>query len=146
MIMASGVGSAVGGLSRYYATTSRQKCVFHSLLHFDRVRVGLAFARDIWFYVLVILLTCAFGGFAGITPSLGVDYFGGENIGTSISMLSVAILVSSFVSPAIVGALATPEGDLTFWNFMICAILALAGLVVARLNRNDMWRTSDKEA
>lgn len=139
MIMASGIGSALGRLVCGKLSDNIGARNMFSILFCVSMgcSLGLAFARGIAFYALVVLLTFAFGGFAGITPSLGVEYFGSENVGTVISMLSVAILISSFASPAIVSALATPQGDLTIWNFVICAILALAGLVVCRLNRSD---------
>lgn len=81
------------------------------------------------------LLTFAFGGFAGISPSLGVDYFGGENIGTVISMLSIAVLASSFLSPAVTNIWASANGNLTLNNYFGCAFLLFIGFVLSRLNR-----------
>lgn len=148
MIMLTGIGSAVGRLlfGKLCDNIGARNVLSILFCLSMGCSAGLAFARGIWFYILAILLTCAFGGFAGITPSLGTYYFGGENVGTIISMLSVAILISSFASPAIVGTLATPEGELTIWNFLICAALALMGLGVARLNRRDARQGSAKSS
>jgi OFA family oxalate/formate antiporter-like MFS transporter len=84
------------------------------------------------FYLLIILLTCAYGGTAGISPMLAVDYYGSENTGTSFGMLMIAVLISSLLSPVIIGAIATPEGELTVWNFLIAAAFAVVGLIIAR--------------
>ena len=98
MIMASGAASAWAGLcSGSYAITSAQKRGFNPYYITIGVTLGLS-GRRFWFFMLVIILSFAFGGFAGITPMLAVDYYGSKYIGTVISMLSVAVLISSFAS------------------------------------------------
>lgn len=141
MIMASGAASAIGRLVFGKLCDNFGARNVASVLYCITIvcTLGLSLAGGFWFFLLVIILSFAFGGFAGITPLLAVDYYGGKYIGTVISMLSVAVLISSFASPVVVGMFADSEGNLTTWNFIICAILALAGLAVARLNRNDKW-------
>jgi OFA family oxalate/formate antiporter-like MFS transporter len=138
MIMASGAASAMGRLVFGKLCDNFGARNAASILYCITIGVtlGLSLAGGFWFFMLVIILSFAFGGFAGITPMLAVDYYGSKYIGTVISMLSVAVLISSFASPVIVDMFSAPEGNLTTWNFIICAVLALAGLVVARISRD----------
>ncbi len=137
MIMVSGIASATGRLlfGKMCDNTSSRN-VFSVLFLVSFVCIlGLAFAQGRLFYGLILLLTCAYGGIAGITPMLAVDYFGSENSGTSFGMLMIAVLFSGLLSPVIISAIATPEGKLTVWNFIVAAILSIVGLVVIRINR-----------
>ena len=139
MIMASGAASAAGRLVFGKLCDNFGSRNVASVLYCITLgcTLGLSLAAGFWFFMLVIILSFAFGGFAGITPLLAVDYYGGKYIGTVISMLSVAVLITSFASPAVVGMFADSEGNLTTWNFIICAVLSLAGLVVARINKDN---------
>lgn len=139
LIMISGVASAAGRLlfgKLCDNIGSRNVLSILYVISFACI-LGLAFAKGAWFYLLIILLTCAYGGTAGISPMLAVDYYGSENTGTSFGMLMIAVLISSLLSPVIIGAIATPEGELTVWNFLIAAAFAVVGLIIARLNRTD---------
>ncbi len=137
MIMVSGIASAIGRLlfgKMCDNTSSRNVFSILFLVSFVCI-LGLAFAQGGLFYGLTILLTCAYGGIAGITPMLAVDYFGSENSGTSFGMLMIAVLFSSLLSPVVISAIATLDGKLTVWNFIVAAILSIVGLAVIRINR-----------
>jgi len=137
MIMCSGIASALGRIFCGKLSDVIGSRNMFSLLFITSIIsiICLAFAQNIAFFCFVTLLTFAFGGFAGISPSLGVDYFGGENVGTVISMLSIAVLTSSFLSPVITNMLASDNGSLTIYNYFGCAILLSVGFVLSRINR-----------
>lgn len=137
MVMATGFASAAGRLLFGKACDLiGSRNVMTAILGISLVCILLmSFARGMFFYVLVVLLTMAYGGTAGITPVLAVDYYGGENTGTTLGMLMVAVLASSLGSSAVIHAIATPEGELTLWNFIFPAILAAVAIGIARWNR-----------
>jgi len=147
MVMATGFASAAGRLLFGKACDhigSRRAMALILGISLTCILL-LSFARGIFFYALVILLTTAYGGTAGITPVLAVDYYGSENTGTTFGMLMIAVLISSLGSSAVIRAIASPEGDLTLWNFILPGILAAIAAVVAHFNRPAAERESRNE-
>lgn len=146
MVMMTGIASAAGRLLfGKVCDNIGSRNVLTIILSISLICIlCLSFARGAFFYVLVTLLTCAYGGTAGITPVLAIDYYGNENTGTSFGMLMVAVLVSSLFSSVIINAFATPEGHLTLWNFIVPAIIACAGIVIARINNGEDKSTVQK--
>lgn len=147
MVMATGFASALGRLLFGKACDHiGSRNVMALILGVSLTCILLlSFARGAFFYVLIILLTAAYGGTAGITPVLAVDYYGSENTGTTFGMLMVAVLISSLGSSAVIRAVAGPDGNLSVWNFILPGILAAIAALVARFNRPASERALEKE-
>lgn len=142
MVMVTGFASAVGRLLFGKACDHiGSRNVMALILGVSLICIFLlSFARGTLFYLLVILLTAAYGGAAGITPVLAIDYFGNKNTGTTFGMLMIAVLISSLGSSAVIHTVASPNGDLTIWNFILPGILAAIAIIIMRINRPSTER------
>ena len=142
-IMFTGIASAAGRfiaakLSDYIGS----KNVIRVLYLIMMVSVILIiFAQGYWFTVVTLFIALAYGGCAGITPVLTVDYFGTKNIGAIFGLMMIAIMLSGLISPIIANAVSF-NGTPSEWTFIIPAIACVVGLIVASVLKDPGTRQS----
>lgn len=131
-VMITGVCSALGRLGVAWISDKigRINAVFGVILITLIGVLMITFAEGALFVVCLALISFAFGGAAGVYPSLVVDNFGTENIGANYGLVMLGFGGSALLFPVIAAGLTS-----TTMPFLLAAVTCLIALVCIVLLR-----------
>lgn len=130
----TGIASAAGRLCAPWLSDKIGRKPSLILLYVISIAAVLALigAQGGAYIALILVVTFAFGGSAGVYPAINADYFGTKNAGANYGLIMIGFAASALLFPNIATAI-NQGGEPTPLTFIIPAIACIAGIVVTVL-------------
>ena len=96
--------------------------------------IAMIFAEGVLFLVSLSMIAMAFGGAAGVYPTLTADHFGTKNLGVNYGLVTLSLGASSLIFTMVNNAL-SGNGDYTLSFIIAAATCAISFVLILLLRR-----------